>query len=470
MRELIDRMSFRRRLLVAGTAAVAVAILLALGTAFAVVRGELRGQVDESLEQVAGSRGEEVLFTRRIVGAEQMLSSGAEVGVLRQNLAPPDQPLSNKARYLQLVVGDRVIAPAGGPPQLPTDERTRELAATGEGSFFGDVTLEDGTHARVFARALEPGVVIQAAQAVDDQDEAIKRLGWILTIVGIGGVGLAGGLGLVVTRTATRPVRDLSEAAEHVARTRDLSRRIEARGGDELSRLATSFNTMLGALERSMRSQRQLVSDASHELRTPLTSLRTNVELLAGTNGKLPAEERARMLRDVVGQLDELTGLVGDLVDLARDGELDEQLEPVRLDLLVADAVARARRLHPRREVRAELAETMVQGSPARLDRAVSNLLDNAEKWSPPGAPIEVTLRDGELVVRDHGAGFSGEDLPRVFDRFYRARSARGLPGSGLGLAIVRQVAEAHGGAVSAGNAEGGGAELRFSLAAPARA
>jgi two-component system, OmpR family, sensor histidine kinase MprB len=460
MRRLLDGMSFRRRLLLAGTAAVAVAILLALGTAYAVVSGELRGQVDESLEQVAGRRTEDVLFMRAL-GAGERMPGG--VAMLRESLAQPDQPLQGRSRYVQILIGDRVVSPAGGPAELPADERTRELADTGEGSFFKDATL-DGVHARVFTRAVEPGVVIQAAQSVEEQDEAISKLRLILAVVGLGGVGLAGGLGLVVTRTATRPVRDLSEAAEHVARTRDLSRRIEAQGGDELSRLATSFNTMLGALERSMRSQRQLVSDASHELRTPLTSLRTNVEVLAGTNGTLPEEERARMLRDVVGQLDELTGLVGDLVDLARDGELEAQLEPVRLDLLVADAVARARRLHPGREIRADLSETMVQGSPERLDRAVSNLLDNAEKWSPPDAPIEVTLRDGELTVRDHGPGFSNEDLPRVFDRFYRARSSRGLPGSGLGLAIVRQVAEAHGGAVAAGNAESGGAELRLAL------
>jgi two-component system sensor histidine kinase MprB len=261
-------------------------------------------------------------------------------------------------------------------------------------------------------------------------------------------------------------VRELSEAAEHVARTRDLSRRIEARGGDELSRLAESFNTMLGALERSMRSQRQLVSDASHELRTPLTSLRTNVELLASANGALPDEERARMMGSVAVQLDELTGLVGDLVDLARDGELEQQLEPVRLDLLVEEAVARAERLHPGREIHTDVEETLVHGSPARLDRAVSNLLDNAEKWSPDGRAIEVRLRGRAVTVRDHGPGFSNEDLPRVFDRFYRARSARGLPGSGLGLAIVRQVAETHGGTVSAGNAAGGGAELRFTMPA----
>jgi len=186
---------------------------------------------------------------------------------------------------------------------------------------------------------------------------------------------------------------------------------------------------------------------------------------MASANGSLPDEERARMLVAVAGQPDELTGLVGDLVDLARDGEEEQHVEPVRLDLLVAEAVARAQRLHPGRDIHVSLEETLVMGSPARLDRAVSNLLDNAEKWSPAASPIDVRVADGELTVRDHGPGFSGEDLPRVFDRFYRARSARGLPGSGLGLAIVRQVAEAHGGSVSAGNAEDGGAQLRFCLA-----
>jgi two-component system, OmpR family, sensor histidine kinase MprB len=186
--------------------------------------------------------------------------------------------------------------------------------------------------------------------------------------------------------------------------------------------------------------------------------------VLAGANGSLPAVERRHMLRAVVGQLEELTLLVEDLVDLARDGEREQELEPVRLDLLVADAVARARRLHPGREIRAKLEETLVEGSPRRLDRAVSNLLDNAEKWSPPNAPIDVNLHDRRLVVRDRGPGIDPEDLPRLFDRFYRARSARGLPGSGLGLAIVRQVAEAHGGGVAARNAADGGAELCLSL------
>jgi two-component system, OmpR family, sensor histidine kinase MprB len=458
--------SFRRRLTLAGTAAVAIAILLALGIAFAVVRSELRGQVDDSLQTVADQRTRELTLARDLLGIEPLEAGGSSaVPLIRQRLAATDGPFEGKVRYVQLLTPDRVIPPADAHAQLPEDERAEQVMASGEGSYFSDVQL-GGSHARVFTQAIEPGLAIQAAQTVDEQDQAIDRLAVVLALVGIGGVGLAGGLGLVVTRTATRPVRELSAAAEHVAKTRDLSRRIEASGADELSGLATSFNTMLEALDRSMRAQRQLVSDASHELRTPLTSLRTNVEVLAGSNGQLPLEERKRMLNAVAGQLDELTGLVGDLVDLARDGERDEPLEPVRLDLLVSDAVARARRLHPGREINLHTEETLVDGSPRRLDRAVSNLLDNAEKWAPPDTPIEVRVTDGEITVRDHGPGFSGEDLPRVFDRFYRARSSRGRPGSGLGLAIVRQVTESHGGAVTAENAEDGGARLRLRLLA----
>ncbi|MGH2714314.1 MAG: ATP-binding protein, partial [Thermoleophilaceae bacterium] len=429
-------MSFRRRIALAGTVAVAVAILLAIGVAFAVVRAELRGQVDETLQRVSERPDRDMLIARALGGSEVAPAESPAVGVIRERLARPGQPLSAGARYIQLVSTEEVIPPEGEDALIPPDQRARRVAAAGEGSYFTDVEI-DGVHARVFTRALEPGLAVQTAQSVEDVDQAIGRLGLILGVVGLGGVGLAGGLGLAVTRTATRPVRELSETAEHVARTRDLSRRIDARGDDELSRLAASFNTMLGALERSMRAQRQLVADASHELRTPLTSLRTNVEVLAGANGSLPPRERAGMLRAVVGQLEELTGLVEDLVDLARDGEREQELEPVRLDLLVADTVARARRLHPGREIHTELEETLVDGSPRRLDRAVSNLLDNAAKWGPPDAPIDVALRQGRLVVRDRGPGFEAEDLPRVFDRFYRARSARGLSGSGLGLAIV---------------------------------
>jgi two-component system, OmpR family, sensor histidine kinase MprB len=457
-------MSFRRRIALAGTVAVAVAILLALGIAFAVVRAELRGQVDDTLRRVAERPAGDVMiarFTERrdMAGTEQL-----NLPLIRERLSRSDEPLSGDARYIQLVSDEEVIPPEGAQALIPPDERSRRLAAAGEGSYFSDVEV-DGVHARVFTRAIEPGLAVQAAQSVEGVDQALDRLALILGVVGLGGVGLAGGLGMVVTRTATHPVRELSDAAGHVARTRDLSRRIDAGGDDELSRLATSFNTMLGELERSMLAQRQLVADASHELRTPLTSLRTNVEVLAGTNGSLPPADRRELLHAVVGQLEELTVLVEDLVDLARDGEREGDFEAVRLDLLVADTVARARRLHPGRHIHLELEETLVEGSPRRLDRAVSNLLDNAEKWSPPDAPIDVTLSGGRLVVRDRGPGFDAGDLPRVFDRFYRASSARGLPGSGLGLAIVRHVAEAHGGNVAARNVPGGGAELSLTVA-----
>jgi two-component system, OmpR family, sensor histidine kinase MprB len=455
-------MSFRRRIALAGTVAVAVAILLALGIAYAVVRAELRGQVDDTLRRVSERPATDVMIAR-FGRLDQAEADPLALPLIRERLTGTEQPLSGDARYIQLVSAEKVIPQEGAPALIPPDERARRLAAAGEGSYFSDVQIE-GVHARVFTRAIEPGLAVQAAQSVEDVDQAVDRLALILGVVGLGGVGLAGGLGLAVTRTATRPVRELSDAAEHVARTQDLSRRIDAGGDDELSRLATSFNTMLGALERSMRAQRQLVADASHELRTPLTSLRTNVEVLAGANGSLPPAERRHMLHAVVGQLEELTVLVEDLVDLARDGEREQEVEPVRLDLLVADTVGRARRLHPGREIRVELEETVLDGSPRRLDRAVSNLLDNAEKWSPPDTPIDVTLRHRRLLVRDRGPGIEPEDLPRVFDRFYRARSARGRPGSGLGLAIVRHVAEAHGGSVVARNAADGGAELCLSL------
>jgi two-component system sensor histidine kinase MprB len=229
---------------------------------------------------------------------------------------------------------------------------------------------------------------------------------------------------------------------------------------------------MLEALADARRAQRRLVADASHELRTPLTSLRTNLEVLGAEHALAPTD-RERLRTDVVAQLEELSVLVGDLIDLAREEEPreDAALQDVRLDELVAHAVARARRHAPVVSFVSDLEPCLVRGAPERLDRAVANLLDNAAKWSPPGATVEVRVRDGAVTVRDHGPGIAAEDLPFVFDRFYRAADARGRAGSGLGLAIVRQVAEAHGGEVSAAPADGGGALLCLRLPlAPIRA
>jgi two-component system sensor histidine kinase MprB len=244
-----------------------------------------------------------------------------------------------------------------------------------------------------------------------------------------------------------------------------LAHRIEPTGSDELGRLARSFNSMLEALDDSLKSQRQLVADASHELRTPLTSLRTNIEVLARAD-QLPDAEREELLRDLTNQIAELSGLVTDLIDLARDDEPDIGVEEIRLDRLVESAVKRVKIHWPQVEFVTDLKPALVRGATTRLDRAITNLLDNAGKWSPSGGTVEVKVASGEVTVRDHGPGIDEGDLPHIFDRFYRASSARALPGSGLGLAIVRRVAESHGGTVNAEAARGGGTLVRLKLPA----
>jgi two-component system sensor histidine kinase MprB len=290
----------------------------------------------------------------------------------------------------------------------------------------------------------------------------LGHLRWILVGVGIGGIVLAALLGRQVARTTLRPVGRLMSATEHVAGTSDLRQRIEEPGDDELGRLAHSFNRMLEALEQSQHTQHQLVADASHELRTPLSSLRTNVEVLARSRQLAPAE-RDRLLNDVVGQLERLSRLVADLIDLARGDQPDSQVRAdVRLDEVVATAVTTARSHFPDIDFTLTADPTMVEGDPQRLERAIANLLDNAGKWSPRGASVEVRVSDGEVSVRDHGPGIDPDHIAHVFDRFWRAPEARQKPGSGLGLAIVRQVVAGHGGAVSVEPASGGGALLRM--------
>ncbi|HEX8742030.1 MAG TPA: HAMP domain-containing sensor histidine kinase [Thermoleophilaceae bacterium] len=475
-------------MIVASAAAVAVAVALAAAITYVVASQELHDQVDDSLRDRAGElAADRVLFFQapapppeRAKGVRRELREPppavlpapgrtAEVAPVpapdageRLVLALP--PLSGDVRYAQIVRADGgLIRPPRGRVELPGRGRALAIARLGSGSFFADARV-GGEPVRVYTRAMGDGAALQVARPVGDVNDALRRLAYVLGAVSVGGIGLAAVLALFVARAALKPVARLSDAAEHVARTRDLSRRMDGAGSDELARLAESFNTMLEALERSMRQQRQLVADASHELRTPLTSLRTNIEVLAESRG-MPEPDRRRLLADAVAQLEELTVLVGDLVDLARDEEeLSEPFRDLRLDELVAGVVERARRRHPDRPFAVALEPTLVHGVAPRIDRAVSNLLDNAEKWSPPGQPIEVTVADGHVAVCDHGPGIAGEDLPFVFDRFYRAPSARAKPGSGLGLAIVRHVAETHGGVVAAEDAPDGGARLVMQL------
>ena len=467
-------MNFRQRIVLATGAAVLVAIVLASVAVYVLVRSELRSQVDSELRNFAGG-----VFAVRIEGTAgdkatvpmrqkynlKQIVGGAGVKDIRVGL--PKDALGGQLGSAQVVNSKgKVLGPTLAGPQLPVTARTVAVARGEEGAFFSDAEV-NGDHARVYTRPVGNGRAVQAARSLNEVDDTLSRLTLILVAVCAAGVGLAIGLGLLVGRTALRPVARLTAAAEHVARTRDLSRRIQTGSSrrDELARLARSFNTMLGALERSLAAQRQLVADASHELRTPLTSLRTNVEVLADGERLAPAE-RERLLTDVVAQLEELTALVGDLVDLAREEEHPAAPEDVRFDLLVAAAVARAGRHWPELEFRTELEPTLVHADPSRLDRAVANLLANAAQWSPAGGAVEVELSGSELAVRDHGPGFAADELDHVFDRFYRSPTARGRPGSGLGLAIVRQVAETHGGGVAAANAPGGGALVRLRLPA----
>jgi two-component system sensor histidine kinase MprB len=255
----------------------------------------------------------------------------------------------------------------------------------------------------------------------------------------------------------------LTRAAERIAATRDLRSRVGDGRSDELGRLAKTFDVMLDALATSVDAQRQLVADASHELRTPLASIRTNLEVLELDEG-MPLEERRRILADAVGELAEMTHLIEELVELARGEQHALELDRVRLDDVVREAVTASARRVPAIRFDAHLDPTLVQGSAQALTRAVANLLDNAGKWSPAGAVVDVTVANGEVTVRDRGPGIDESDRPHVFDRFYRSAASRTLPGSGLGLAIVRQIAEAHGGSVTVETAPGGGSLFRLRL------
>jgi two-component system sensor histidine kinase MprB len=289
-----------------------------------------------------------------------------------------------------------------------------------------------------------------------------------LILISAGGILLAAVLGLLVARTALAPIARFTRQTETIANNpeRIEDERLDVHGGDELARLAQTFNRTLDALEASVQAQRNLVADASHELRTPIATIRANLQLMRDERLLTP-EDREALRADVIEELDELTALVGDVVELARGAKPTGEHGDVRVDAIVAEAVERTRRRAPQLTVKASLEPTLVVGEADRIARAVANLLDNAAKWSPAGGTIEVALRDGILTVRDHGRGFQEQDLPFVFDRFHRASDARAKPGSGLGLAIVRQAAEAHGGFVEAANAPDGGALMRICFGPP---
>jgi two-component system sensor histidine kinase MprB len=297
-----------------------------------------------------------------------------------------------------------------------------------------------------------------------ETESSLNTLATVSLIVGLIGIALAGAAGFAVGKAALRPVEELSKATEYIARTGDL-RSLPVNGDDELAQLTRNFNTMLEALARSQDHQKRLVADAGHELRTPLTSMRTNLDLLAQVmaapdDNRLPAEDRVELMNDVRAQMEELSLLISDLVELSRDEQPSHAIEHLDLRDIVDRATERVQRRAPGLTYDLKLSPWYLDGDPASLERLVTNLMDNAAKWSPEGGTVTVTLADGQLQVADQGPGIAEKDLAHVFERFYRSPEARATPGSGLGLAIVRQIAENHGGRVAAARAPGGGALL----------
>jgi len=442
--------SFRARLTLAAAAAVAIAIALASGLVYVLVRDQLRGEVESTLEDRAALVTSGPLTVRRGPNGSRVLET-------------PYRGLEQGDVFLQAVDAQgRVARPDPRQVAFPVTDEVRQAAAEGGDPFFADAEIE-GTHVLQLVVPVGDGYALQLVRPLEEVDRLLDRIGIVLVLVSLVGIGAAAAFGALVARTALRPVTRLTREAELVAETRDLSHRIGLEGDDELARLGASFDTMLAALDESQQQQRQLVADASHELGTPLTSIRTNVEVLARRNDLAP-EAREALLGDLVGQLGEMSGLVTGLVELASEAPTELELGDVQLDELVEDAVARAARLAPQVTFTSELEPTIVRGVPGRLERAVANVLDNAVKWSEPGATVEVAVAHGAVTVRDHGPGIAEEDVPHIFDRFYRSAEARAMPGSGLGLAIVKRVVDEHGGTATVERADGGGTVFRLAF------
>jgi two-component system sensor histidine kinase MprB len=431
-------MTLRARLTLVAAGVVAVVVAAASITTYFVMRHELYSQVDSTLS--------------------------AHAAQLRQD--PTDVfrgPSPYSGDYSTIVGGPF----AGG--SLPIDSALHKQLRSGIGTatFYRNVQLPTDAGKRVLVREIVVPVgasgAIVVGHVIDYLRHDLARLRLILLFVFLGSIGAAALAGALVSRATLAPVRRLTGAAERIAQTGEPSERVPETGRGELARLAASFNTMLGALENSLETQRRFVADASHELRTPLTSLQTNIEVLR-QEGALTAEARERLLADLHRESQEMRSLIAGLLELARGGDPRLVQTEAQLDEIVEQAVERAQARFPAVSWHAELEPTTVDGYPDRLERAIWNLLENAGKWSGDGSSVEVTLSGGELRVRDHGPGIAPEDRELVFDRFYRSADARAMPGSGLGLAIVREVAESHGGTVTAEEAPGGGALLRFSL------
>ena len=484
-------MKFRTRLTILVGTAVALSIATASAVLFVLVSTLLNSQVDDQLTRRVTDLSQFAANASLICPAIPTPSAGAaSPAASPASGSPPVGPAASapapRTTFCPLPADLKVPVPqlgaAGGQVQLidaegvvtltldeglqlPVSGAARALAAAQSGPDLKEDTVVGGIPVRVVTHAIGHGRAVQVGLRLDGIESVLTSLRWILLAVSLVGVAIAVGLGRWIAGSAMRPVSRLMVATEHVAGTHDLRERIAEPGNDELGRLAHSFNRMLEALDSSEHLQRQLVADASHELRTPLSSLRTNIEVLALGRG-LSDDDRERLLASLTGQVERLSRLVADLIDLARGDEPVEQLiVETRLDQLGAASVEDARAHYPGLHIELAATPCLVTGDPGRIRRAIDNLLDNAGKWSPAGGRVDVTVRDGEVSVQDHGPGVEPADREHVFDRFWRAPTARSTPGSGLGLAIVQQVARAHGGEVRLESPADGGS--RFVLRLP---
>lgn len=464
-------LKLRTRIALAATIAVALGVGGGVTFAYLAVRAELYGGIDRQLD-------------KQVQTIQRMAAEAKDAGAKAVKLYPPGSSLTDAkivflgphkhfgdaVDYVQFVRADgSTIHPNDQAAVLPVAATDRAIAAGTTPERRRTISFQ-GTDVRLETAPVGHGVAVQVALPLSAAEDQLGQLGLELFAAGLAGILLAGGLGWWVTRTALRPVGQLTEAAERIAATRDLAHRIDPgdrSDRDELGRLAVSFNAMLSAVQDSTDRQRQLVADASHELRTPLTSLRTNVEVLRKIE-LLDPRDREQLIASVLAGIDDLTGLVADTVELARGEEPAAAFAELDWDELAGHVVDRARLHWPNVEFAADLSPTRVIAVPDRIQRAMANLVDNAAKFSGGAGRVDITLAGHTLTVRDHGPGIPEGDLPHVFDRFYRAASMRDRPGSGLGLAIVAQVAESHGGTVSAANHPDGGAVLCLRLPEPA--
>ena len=426
-------------------AAGATVLIVAVGAYFT-VRMQMQATLDDSLIQRAQT---------------------ASTDLCDPTLDVPPEYLGAANTWVVCFTGPSFVARAQKQlPAITLGTPEIDVVRGGASTSVRTIASNDGqTRWRVVAVARGDNRTMVLAQSLDSQQTVLRKLGIVMFLFGLAGVVASGIAGWAVARNGLRPVRRLTASVEEIARTEDL-RPLPVEGDDEISRLAAAFNQMLAALAASRDRQRQLVADAGHELRTPLTSLRTNLDLLtqADSAGGLPAQARDELLADVRAQIEEMTTLIGDLMELSRDEPLTHVVEAIDLAEVVESTVARVRRRAPGVTFDVDSGPWFVVGEEAGVERAVTNLLDNAAKWSPPGGTVRVQLADGVLIVDDEGPGIDAADLPHVFDRFYRSRESRSMPGSGLGLSIVRQVAERHSGTVEAGTSPAGGARLTLWL------